>query len=47
MPWRKPGVFYKKNELWVDANEMVNVLISHEGTEILFILKDPSILPTP
>lgn len=33
-PWRKSGIKYKKNELFINVNEKINVLISKDGTII-------------
>uniref|UniRef100_A0A6B2L8K6 MHD domain-containing protein n=1 Tax=Arcella intermedia TaxID=1963864 RepID=A0A6B2L8K6_9EUKA len=30
-PWRSPDISYKKNELWIDVIEKINLLISHQG----------------
>lgn len=30
--WRPPGIFYKKNELFVDVIETVNALLDHDGS---------------
>lgn len=30
--WRKPGLRYKKNEIFIDVIEQVNMLMSHKGT---------------
>lgn len=32
IPWRPPDIVYKKNELWVDVVERMNLLVSAEGT---------------
>lgn len=31
VPWRKLGIKYRKNEIYLDVYEKVNVLISHDG----------------
>jgi len=31
-PWRQPGINYKKNELWLDVIEQINLIVSHQGT---------------
>lgn len=31
IPWRSQGIKYRKNEIYVDVFEKVNVLISHDG----------------
>jgi AP-2 complex subunit mu-1 len=31
IPWRKPGIKYRKNEIYLDVYEKVNVLISQDG----------------
>ncbi|ONH66361.1 AP-2 complex subunit mu [Cyberlindnera fabianii] len=31
IPWRKPGIKYRKNEIYLDIYEKVNVLISQDG----------------
>jgi len=31
-PWRPTDITYKKNELWIDVVERINLLISHQGT---------------
>jgi hypothetical protein len=30
-PWRQPGIKYRKNELFIDVIESVNLLISAKG----------------
>lgn len=32
IPWRTEGIKYRKNELFIDIIENVNVLISNKGT---------------
>jgi len=31
-PWRHQGITYKKNELWIDVVENINLLVSPQGT---------------
>lgn len=31
-PWRQPGITYKKNEIWIDIFENINLIVSHQGT---------------
>lgn len=31
IPWRKPGIKYRKNEIYLDVYEKVNVLIAQDG----------------
>jgi len=31
-PWRQPGISYKKNEIWIDIFEDINLIVSHQGT---------------
>ena len=35
---RNPNTFYKKNEVYLDVVETVNVLISKDGTTLHFTL---------
>lgn len=30
-PWRHQGITYKKNELWIDVVENINLLVSPQG----------------
>jgi len=30
-PWRPPDIVYKRNELWIDVIEKINLLVSHQG----------------
>ena len=30
-PWRAQGITYKKNELWIDVIENINLLVSPQG----------------
>eukprot|EP01134_Creolimax_fragrantissima_P003447 CFRG3447T1 len=34
MSWRKEGIRYKANEMFIDVIETVNMLMSHQGTEL-------------
>merc|ERR1711977_732078 len=34
VPWRKPGIVYKKNEVYLDAIEKVSALVGYDGTMI-------------
>lgn len=34
VPWRKPGIVYKKNEVYLDAIEKVSALVASDGTVI-------------
>jgi len=31
-PWRQPDIVYKKNEIWIDIYENINLIVSHQGT---------------
>lgn len=34
MTWRSEGILYKKNEVFLDVIEKLNMLVSHQGNVI-------------
>jgi len=44
--WRRPGLKYNKNEVFLDVVESVNLLVNSNGTLVLSEASDPASTPT-